>query len=463
MSTSDSVLLLQQTIHWSLPHRSRESDCAERAASLLENHPLSLILAGTYIAKQRCSFESYVSNLEMQKSEMQSNQANPDSPWTSAYAACELSAKTLESSADGSAALHLLSKLSSLRYNPVSIETAKSIWQGQVPSNGNELRPPSREPNAVALPPPDTSLNRLLSFSFISIASERISIHPIIRAWAQDRKPLLQHTPPPSRSRSASPYQRSSIHAPTTNIDPYPHDAHFEQTRRSGGSSMPENGYYLTQPHAAAATPMHFPATAPPSPRLREAPPPFEHRRRASSYDPFATGETYATNRDAGEEAAPRRRSTTTIRRYFYAAASPVRSPGTAGEVEYFHERGGDERDLCTSDEESAGEEEEERYRRRRSSRYLGVDEVPPLSRSSSGSRRRSSDGEGVREHGRRRRTRSRHRSRGSHCSDGRSEEGSAHRRREGGETRLEVRGSVGIGRWSCQAGFAMSSPSRMR
>lgn len=382
---------------------------------------------------------------------MQSNQANPDSPWTSAYAACELSAKTLVSYADGNAALDLLSRLSLIPRNPVSIETARSTWRKQVPSNSNELRPP----NTSSL---QDSLDRLLSFSFISIASERITIHPIIRAWAQDRNPLLQHTrPPPSRSdssRSASPYHRSSMHAPTANPELYSHEAHFEQTRRSGGS-VPDNGYYFQQPHTDAAIAIHV-QTAPPSPRIRE-PPPVD-RRRASSYDPFATGETYTTNRDAEEE-APRRRSTT-IRRYFYAAASPVRSPGTTREAEYYYEREGEELDLCTSDEESAGEEEEEDEEYSRS-RYLRVEDVPS-SRRSSGSRRRG-DGERVREHGRRRRTRSRHRSRGSHSGDGRSEEGSNHRRREGGETRLEVRGSVGIGRWSYQAVFAASSSGRMR
>ncbi|KAB2575832.1 hypothetical protein DBV05_g5489 [Lasiodiplodia theobromae] len=389
---------------------------------------------------------------------MQSNQANPESPWTSAYAACELSAKTLVSSADGNAALDLLSRLSLIPRNPVSIETARSTWQRQAPSNGNELYPPRRERNAVTPPPAGTTsfeaaLNRLLSFSFISVASDRISIHPIIRAWAQDRNPHLQHTPPPFRSdssRSASPYNHYSMQAPTTNLELYPYGAHFEQTNRSG--SMPDNEYYHPQPRVDAATAMHF-TTTPPSPRSRE-PSPFD-RRRESAYGPFATGETYATNSDPEEE-APRRQSTTTIRRYFYAAASPVRSPGTAREVEYYHEREGERPDLFTSDEESAGEEEE-RYRR--SSRYLRVEE-PPSSRRSSGSRRRG-DGEAGREHGGRRRTRSRHRSRGSRSNDRRSEEESNHRGREARETKLEVRGSVGFGRWNYQAVFAASSGGR--
>ncbi|KAF9631947.1 hypothetical protein BFW01_g2809 [Lasiodiplodia theobromae] len=393
---------------------------------------------------------------------MQSNQANPESPWTSAYAACELSAKTLVSFADGNAALDLLSRLSLIPCNPVPIETARSTWWKQVPSSVNEFRPSRRERNAVTPPPAgntsfEAALNRLLSFSFISIASERITIHPIIRAWAQDRNPHLQHKPPPSRSdssRSASPYHRYSMHTPTTNLELYPYGANFEQTHRSG--SMPDDRYCLPQLRLDSATApqqLHHFATTPPSPRSRE-PSPFD-RRRESAYGPFATGETYATNSDPEEE-APRRQSTTTIRRYFYAAASPVRSPDTAREVEYYHEREGERPDLFTSDEESAGEEEE-RYRR--SSRYLRVEE-PPSSRRSSGSRRRG-DGEAGREHGGRRRTRSRHRSRGSRSNDRRSEEESNHRGREARETKLEVRGSVGFGRWNYQAVFAASSGGR--
>ncbi|KAK0662830.1 hypothetical protein DIS24_g1749 [Lasiodiplodia hormozganensis] len=393
---------------------------------------------------------------------MQSNQANPESPWTSAYAACELSAKTLVSVADGSAALDLLSKLSFIPFSSVSIEAANSAWRKHAPSNGNELYPPRRERNAVTPPPASTTsfeaaMNRLLSFSFISVASDRISIHPIIRAWAQDRNPHLQHTPPLSRSdssRSASPYHRHSMYAPTTNLELYPYGTNFEQTHRSG--SMPDDRYCLPQPRLDSATapqqPHHF-TTTPPSPRSRE-PSPFD-RRRESAYGPFATGERYATNSDTEEE-APRWRSTT-IRRYIYTDALPVRPPSIAREAEYYHEMEYERPDLFTSDEESAGEEEEERYR---SSRYLRVEE-PPSSRRPSGSRRRG-DGEAGREDGRRRRrTRSRHRSRGSHSSDRRSEEESNYRGREARETKLEVRGSVGFGRWKYQAVFAASSGGR--
>lgn len=340
MGLKDSVSFLHQAANRMVADNSEEHWCAADIASRLVCHALSLQLAAARIAIHGCTFSQYLSEYQEQLQEMTATLTNQESKYTGCYAACEISATTFlvgnRSGDDAQSLIHLMSHEHS---DTLPTNYLNNKWLSTKPyrSKQRAVRQflgtsgyldayPDRKSSATF----QEALDLLSSLALVSVRNDQVTIHPVIRAWAQDRqmpifsRPQSVHSEPPEAvfprdrqypcllSKVAAPYYNAhervsqyadSEHMPTaypdwgnhfdaprivfSNYDCY--DPPDDLRSHSGDSEEYSTRSWRDKPHGAPGRRAHSEEVEPPERRASRSPRRSRSKRRSMEPFEFAT------------------------------------------------------------------------------------------------------------------------------------------------------------------------------
>ena len=180
---------------------------AKPIVEILGCFALAIIQAGAIIRQKFCNMKEFCKIYSRRRQQLlsrQPNQADSDYKYT-VYTTWEISIDMIEmmSSEVASNALALLRLFSFLHFDGISEAILKAAWQNMHStslsewSRAHQLRmlyetnPDDRDPYPVR-----EAITLLSSFSLISIdeVNNRLSMHPLVHAWARDRMDPIEQT-----------------------------------------------------------------------------------------------------------------------------------------------------------------------------------------------------------------------------------------------------------------------------
>lgn len=131
LTEAEAQTLLLKTAHISSPDHQMHEESIKIVISLLDCHPLALIMAGTYIAQRQCSVEEYHKTFTKQRRRiLEFRTVQTASRYGSVFATLEASATGLKSSSEQASedALDLLHLISMCSTVPLPLSLFTKAW-----------------------------------------------------------------------------------------------------------------------------------------------------------------------------------------------------------------------------------------------------------------------------------------------------------------------------------------------
>ena len=212
LPTKEATELLLKAAGVAIDQRPLLDDDARRVANLLQSHPLALIQAGAYVKRGHYSLAAYPKVYKRQRKrllEFRPSQAR--SRYRDVYATFEASVEILQASQTESSrdALELLPLLAMCGPSQLPLLLFDAAWRGAqriaagAVTDENEIGLTawhvSRLPSLMEVSGDAwdsfrlvEAVNALKAFALVSTNLDdghvRVSMHPLVHAWAQDRQ-----------------------------------------------------------------------------------------------------------------------------------------------------------------------------------------------------------------------------------------------------------------------------------
>lgn len=211
LDDEDGVQLLFRTARIPPQQRPSQKDHALAICNLLGSHPLALIQAGSYVAKQHCTLADYPRAYQRHRQRLlQFHPAQARSRYRGVYATFEASMDIIKAlHPEGDHAVQLLSILSALHWSPLPLSifgtcwrAAKSALRQRIDYGGihEGLCAWHVEPLSCLLQPHEpewdpfrltNALQLLQNLALVSLQTSNdvatVSMHPLAHAWSRDR------------------------------------------------------------------------------------------------------------------------------------------------------------------------------------------------------------------------------------------------------------------------------------